>query len=194
VTPALMGTRRGGQGALVRAPMLLSCQRAKRFDTSGKYGDAGHEPRDPRRDRRRIALRIPAADRAAAVGGGGLDCSARPITETATTLPARAYNSDHRGPGQCLAPRLAATATQPFSRAPEISSDPPRKEEPMTLGKCESCGEPFAFRRGEPWLGHYRGRAPAKRFCSEPCRKREEARRYRLRKHRGGIRKSVLVK
>jgi hypothetical protein len=91
------------------------------------------------------------------------------------------------GPGQCLAPCLASTATQPFSRAPEISSDPPRKEEPMTLGKCQSCGEPFAFRRGEPWLEHYRGRAPAKRFCSEQCRKREEARRYRLRKHRGGF-------
>lgn len=39
---------------------------------------------------------------------------------------------------------------------------------------CERCGGPFLESTFDAWRG--------RRFCSETCRKREEARKYRLRK------------
>lgn len=47
--------------------------------------------------------------------------------------------------------------------------------------KCESCGEPFDRHPMHAWRSRFSNCAP-KRFCSEKCRKREEARRYRERK------------
>jgi endogenous inhibitor of DNA gyrase (YacG/DUF329 family) len=47
----------------------------------------------------------------------------------------------------------------------------------MTERTCPFCGEPFDVGTFEAWRGQV--------FCSERCRKREEGKRYRLRK-RGG--------
>ena len=47
-------------------------------------------------------------------------------------------------------------------------------------GTCECCGEPFTSTRLAYTLRY--SSVANKRFCSERCRKREEARRYRARK------------
>ena len=50
---------------------------------------------------------------------------------------------------------------------------------------CEGCGSPFGPHPMHAWRSRFRNCAP-KRFCSERCRKREEARRYRQRKREAG--------
>jgi hypothetical protein len=53
----------------------------------------------------------------------------------------------------------------------------PREE--VQAGNCETCGQPFTSERST-WMLRY-SRFPAKRFCSERCRKVAEGRRRRAR-------------
>jgi hypothetical protein len=72
----------------------------------------------------------------------------------------------------------SGTAASLNFRSHRLNFDPPRAPD---LTECQSCGGPIPARPGQPWKALYRS-MPAKRFCSERCRKREEARRYRQRK------------
>jgi hypothetical protein len=55
----------------------------------------------------------------------------------------------------------------------------------LDLTTCEMCGEPITPRPGQRWRGRYT-RLPAKRFCTERCRKRAETQRARQRKREAG--------
>lgn len=56
-----------------------------------------------------------------------------------------------------------------------------RVSEPTERGDCEACGQPFTSTRNRHVLAQYR-KFPAKRFCSEGCRKRAESARARQRR------------
>jgi hypothetical protein len=73
-------------------------------------------------------------------------------------------------------------------RIHDSKSEPPQRRNPLSTvrppiterGNCEQCGEPFTSQRNA-WSLRYSS-VPAKRFCSEACRKRAERARAKLRK------------
>jgi hypothetical protein len=73
---------------------------------------------------------------------------------------------------------LSRTAGSPNFGIRSLNYNPPRAPD---LTECESCGGAVPPRPAQPWKAFYRS-MPAKRFCSERCRKREEAKRARQRK------------
>ncbi len=88
------------------------------------------------------------------------------------------------GAGKSLRSDSAVTERPHEFPRVQIKIQPPTNGEPPMLGNrergtCEACGAAFTSDRMN--LRQYPRWSP-KRFCSESCRKREEARRYRARK------------
>jgi hypothetical protein len=76
----------------------------------------------------------------------------------------------------------AVPTTSKNFRKTGLKSNPPRngnpmREQPRQSGICETCFKAFTSKR-PAWMLRYSG-YPAKRFCSEKCRKVEEGRRHR---------------
>lgn len=87
----------------------------------------------------------------------------------------------HRGAPPKSIRHLLDTGAGNKSRIDNSDHDPPELRR-----ACETCGAPFEDHRS-PLALHYR-QVPAKRFCSEACRKKAERQRAALRRLGGGVR------
>jgi hypothetical protein len=103
-----------------------------------------------------------------------------------------AFEHAHAGGVSATSGDAGSGPTPPTNfRIPDSGFDPPQKSNPLQnapapvteRGKCEACGEPFQSTRNA-WSLRY-STVPAKRFCSERCRKRAEIARSRQQKGGG---------